>query len=258
MLISFSIPKWEQYNPRPDRPNLTWFRMDSDFFESQSVYGLTPSAITLLLFMRCRRNSAGTERVELLTEYLADRLKIDEREIVKNLQILNERSLIRLSGGGVLDTKEPPSATSGCPTRRDETVRDDTKNTSAAASASPPAAEQQNLFKTVKVHGAMVGDETLTEFSEVRESLRGRVKIDVQKKWLELYSAEFVVRKVKELDLWCLNNPERAPRSRWSAFYSKCLARDWERHRTTLPRQQPVKQPSAFAQMEAQRAPDQK
>ncbi len=62
---------------------------------------------------------------------------------------------------------------------------------------------------------------------------------DLQTKWVALYGKDFVVEEIKKADIWLAANIARAPKSRYSRFFSNWLSNAWEKHRKTIPANKP-------------------
>jgi hypothetical protein len=131
------ITKWDKFNPRSDRSNFSWFRMQNDFFINQSVFALTNFEKLLFVFVACEASKKNNSDVELLTEYISSVIRATHDEVVSGIESLELQGLIEITSAVVKPSSRRRKAvitpSNGVsepskrrPTRRDETRRDET------------------------------------------------------------------------------------------------------------------------------------
>jgi hypothetical protein len=93
-MLTITVPNWAKFNPRADRANYTWFRLQNDFFHDQAVFALSDSQRCLFLFLLCEASKKNRETVELLPSYIAAILGRREEDIVRDIEHLNARGVV--------------------------------------------------------------------------------------------------------------------------------------------------------------------
>jgi hypothetical protein len=93
-LLVATVPKWDKFNPRSDRANYTWFRMQNDFFHDQRVFRLTDSLRCLYLFVLCECSRRGGSTTEIASGYAAALLGRPADEICNDFQRLIDCGLL--------------------------------------------------------------------------------------------------------------------------------------------------------------------
>jgi hypothetical protein len=87
-LIDFEIRNWQKFNPRSDRANYSWFRLQNDFFHDQAIFELSDGQKVLYLFVLCEASKKNSGRVSLTSEYLSAVLKRKPSEIIRDSEHL--------------------------------------------------------------------------------------------------------------------------------------------------------------------------
>lgn len=146
-LITISAPNWDKFNPRSDRANYTWFRLQNDFLHDQVVFSLTDAQRVLYLFCLCELSKKNSKSVELLTDYISSVLRKKEKEIISGLNVLSERKLI-----AVIMPAESRKETGKEPASLPATLRYVTNETNVTHTPLPP--------KSVEPISRNVGAET--------------------------------------------------------------------------------------------------
>lgn len=238
--MRITVQNWGEYQPRKDVKKSSWFRMEHAIALSTKYLSLSQQDLVALLYIFSLCSEENTDTIIVQGVHAKIFARMSEDQLRVSALKLQELGIVLVDVTG----SDRPRNASGTLRTDEHNERTDVLNTTSSAAASEVGRPSQ-LFPTAPDEAGVV-----KEFFEIRGSLKGRVTFEVQKKWLEMFTPEFVIAKVKALDLWCLNNPDRAPRSRWSAFYSKHMSKDWETYRTKLPRQpqQPARPKSSWAQ----------
>lgn len=243
--MQITVVNWGEYQPRKDVKKSSWFRMEHAIALSTKYLALTQQDVMAIVYIFSLCSEENSETVTIAPQHVAIFGRMKEAEL--------KASAIKLQQLGIVLVDDTPSDRAR---NVDVSLRTNEHNerTSSSAGSGAPA-EAAQLFPAPSDVGYC------TELKEIGDIIRARVKMAVQKRWLELYSAEFIVRKIRELDVWCLENPAKAPKSRWSTWYSGILAKDWEKYRRTMPivTGQPVRPKSSWAmEQEARNAAEQK
>lgn len=150
--IEIKIPNWAKFNPRSDRANYSWFRLDNSFFHDQSVFGLTSQDKLSYIFVLCELSKKNKDSVHVDVEYAAAMLRLKEDEFLESLKRLEESELIKTDLAGKKPSSrrrkagiEPSLLPATRQTRRDETdVRDE--RSSPPPKGAAPVAELRDAF----------------------------------------------------------------------------------------------------------------
>ena len=88
--------------------------------------------------------------------------------------------------------------------------------------------------------------QVVAELSAVSAILEGRkIPEKLQRLWLESYTVEYIVEKIRALKAWELTAGPKGKKKNWGRFYSNCFSKDWDRWSKRLPsaRQDPGMSP---------------
>jgi len=80
-IIEISIPNWDKFNPRKDRVNFTWLRLQNDFFGDQKVFGLNLTEKLLYIFILCERSKTNKNSLMIGVQYCSAILNIKPKQI---------------------------------------------------------------------------------------------------------------------------------------------------------------------------------
>src|SRR5258708_1215195 len=94
MLIGITILNWEKFNPRSDRANYSWFRMQNTFFSDQAIFGLPDPVQLLFMFLCCEASKCNTGQIALRLDYISAIRRRSEEDIRKDIEILSGAGLI--------------------------------------------------------------------------------------------------------------------------------------------------------------------
>lgn len=246
--LKITVLKWDEYQPRKDVKKSSWFRMEHAIMLSTKHLGLTGGDILGLLYILSLCSEENSKTVQIVPEHVAIFSRIGEGAFLGVVEKLVSVGLVRAENTSTL--REKHAHVSLRTNERDERTNEE-KTYSGLVDAPPDPAQPVLPGVPVPTKAAdSAQQEVLAELAVIGDSLKGRVKLAVQERWLGLYSPEFIIRKIQQLDVWCIENPHKAPKSRFSSWYSGILAKDWEIHRKTLPSNkpgQPLRHPMAEA-----------
>ena len=93
-LVKITITNWEKFNPRSDRANYTWLRLQSNFFNDQKIFGLSHSQITLYLFMLCEASKSNRAAIEIKLSYISALLKYENSDLINDFHTLEDARLL--------------------------------------------------------------------------------------------------------------------------------------------------------------------
>lgn len=93
-LIKFTIPNWTKFNPRSDRANFSWFRMQNGLFSDQGVFGLNDAQKVLYLFLVCEASKKNSGTGEVLVSYVSAMLGHKPQDIIKNFNAILDVGLM--------------------------------------------------------------------------------------------------------------------------------------------------------------------
>lgn len=91
------IPNWKKFNPRPDRANFTWFRLENTFFQDQSVFALNAEQKMLYLFILCEASKKNEERIKLRISYISALLRIDMSIVHRDFLLISHLGLLEIN-----------------------------------------------------------------------------------------------------------------------------------------------------------------
>lgn len=87
--------------------------------------------------------------------------------------------------------------------------------------------------KEVRIGGTFP---VLAELKCLEPIFQGRsISEDLQRLWLESYTAEFIIEKVRALKIWEATAGPKGKKSNWGRFYSGAFSRDWDKWSKRLP-----------------------
>jgi hypothetical protein len=132
--IEIRFPNWEKFNPRSDRANFTWLRLENNFFHDQAIFALSEHQKLLFIFLLCEASKKNCGDVSVNVQYVSALLKRSVDQIIQDTAALATAELLTLGG------KTPASRRhrAGTKTRQlrptirtnDTNERDDTDDTS--------------------------------------------------------------------------------------------------------------------------------
>lgn len=97
-MIKVSIPNWAKFNPRSDRANYSWFRLENNFFHDQAIFGLTDSQKVLYLFLLCEASKKNSGDLIIRPNYLVALAGADQKKIDKDIKALVDCGLLTAEG----------------------------------------------------------------------------------------------------------------------------------------------------------------
>ena len=92
--VNISIKNWEKFNPRKDRVNFSWLRLDNNFFQDQAIFNLNDAQKCLFLFFLCECSKKNNPSVEFSIKYISVILGKKNDEIVKDIQCLDKLGVL--------------------------------------------------------------------------------------------------------------------------------------------------------------------
>lgn len=104
-VISVKIPNWSKFNPRSDRANYTWFRLENNFFSDQELFGLGAIDKLVLLFVLCEASKKNKDSLKLNLDYVSANLRLPVEAIHASLLALKEIEAIKFESLELLPTK---------------------------------------------------------------------------------------------------------------------------------------------------------
>lgn len=95
--ITISVPKWETYNPRNDRKNTIWLRLQSNFFSSYEVFALSPAAKLLTVALFCEICRSDGKEITVPVPYAAVMTGLTHGEITSAVDELLKTSIFKIA-----------------------------------------------------------------------------------------------------------------------------------------------------------------
>lgn len=100
--IEIEIVNWDKYNPRSDRKNHTWFRLQNTVLTDPQLHALTAVQKFLFVCFLAEASKSGGCNCKIYTKWMSYHLKIESHEIEEAIQLLTECGVIRLPSGNHL------------------------------------------------------------------------------------------------------------------------------------------------------------
>lgn len=151
LILTVEIPNWEKFNPRSDRANYSWFRLQNDFFHDQRVFMLTAQQQIIYLFLLCEASKKNKGQIQLSPEYVSALLKRAVSDILNDIIAITKAGLVESDACGVLPA-ERRHDDGNEPTKLPATyVRTNETNETVAGGVEPPPALPIQIKPTKKV-----------------------------------------------------------------------------------------------------------
>lgn len=215
------IINWEKYNPKRAQKSYTWLRLNNDFFVDEKLFKCNAHQKLIWIILLCTASKHNSGDIELDLDFIAHHIMLSPKLIIQALDLFESIGLIEIT------TPDYTVLHHTTPTYETDETDERTEDAKASSSTTAEAALQ-----TVRgCHPDLILDDESVKFLSF-------VSHDTQRRWLTLYSVEYISREVVKAINWLENNPQRRPRSARgaSSFLTKWLDRGWERYR----KQQPV------------------
>lgn len=219
--MNITIKNWAKFNPRSDRANFTWFRMENRLFES--LFSLADDQKVLFLYILCeasKNNSGGELALDL--DLASAMLKSNSKKIISGLEFLKSKNMIELHmvvksrhDDGVMTALL--HATDG---RTNETRRDETNG------VTPEFAEPAEAVPAEASPSHPKSFESLTGLFNVR-----KIAPSLSASWLHAFpEPEWVIQEVNKAVAWENANP-RSRKKDFGRFMTNWLNRGWDSRR---------------------------
>lgn len=140
-IIEIEIKNWDEYNPRADRANYSWFRFQNDFFHDQRLFGADPNTILVFQMLLCEASKKSSGCVDVSVIYLATMRQIPHTQIHQIIQELVNRGVILTAKSRQSAVKKTASRVRARPgdERTNETDERDERDERTLAPAAPVA-----------------------------------------------------------------------------------------------------------------------
>lgn len=112
--MKITIPNWNKFNPRSDRANYSWFRLENRLFES--LFRLGDAEKVTYLFLLCEASKKNSASFDLDPQLAAALLRHTEKSFLNQLDVISKLELVSVGrhDDGVVTAPLPA-------TRRNET-----------------------------------------------------------------------------------------------------------------------------------------
>lgn len=151
--VEIEIVNWAKYNPRTDRANYTWFRLQNDIATEPKFHGLTPSQkfIAVCLFAEVSKSGGKPARIKLA--WLADQIKVKTPEILRTIEVLVSEGVFRCPLVSLVPATNDTNDTDVTDERYERGVTDGRCPPATASGLLPPLVEiwNQNSAGLAKV-----------------------------------------------------------------------------------------------------------
>lgn len=231
--LNIEMKNWEKFNPRSDRANYTWFRLNNDFFDE--LFSLTSDEKILYIFLLTRASKKNNSAFDLDLNYVCAILQKSEREILKYIHGLTNHGVImtaesRQKAG--MKPAESRHSASLLPATYETNVRDERNETNETNETRRTNTSTE--LEQVQHHGHFHETE-----NPILQKLLETVKPSTQSAWLAAYpDEEWIKGELLKAHAWIDVNPRKTPKN-FSRFFGGWLARGWERYRKTIESKNP-------------------
>lgn len=150
-VIKVVVANWSKFNPRTDRKNYSWLRLENTFFTDQAISILDNIDRLVYLFFLCELSKKNCGEADLFVSYVAKQLDLTPAKVVASFEKLQKVNLL----GGIAT----PESTGRHQMTSYETRRDETNETIKLAQAAPYGAEsvRLDLEKLYKAYPRRIG-----------------------------------------------------------------------------------------------------
>ena len=209
---NIEINNWDKYQPRKDLKSLSWVRIQSDIFFSETFFELDNNQKLLFFYLMTFAGKKNTNALNLNIEFISSNLKLKSVEIESGLKKLESLSILHIV---VSDSSR--IRTDVCSTIRNDTIRYDTI---------------RYVTNTVEpTQAAKAVDVVVFKISSTKSI---DIKKELVSSWSDTYPKEFLTESLKEMRNWILSNPEKSPKSAWAKFMNGWFKRGWEQYRKNI------------------------
>jgi hypothetical protein len=248
--LKIKIKNWERYNPRNDRKNHTWFRVEKTIAVSQDLFGLSASQRWLWICLMAEACKAHGETFFIDIEWLANYSGVSYDDTKQAFIILLAREVIEL-----LEQENTPIGDDWLPlatkihrltpldTSRLTTNERTNERTVSNYEPLPPEQVRSDAgsdgvllvgSKRINIQSGAIPELIGDEESNL---LLNQVSQKVQRSWLKLYDVEFIEKQLIHMNIWLMNNSAKKPRSQtgYSKFCTGWLSRSFDSFRKFTP-----------------------
>jgi hypothetical protein len=118
--LEVEVVNWNRYNPRTDRKNHTWFRLQNDILTEPKLFGLTSAQKFAVVCLFAEVSKAGGKRVRLSVPWFCSQLKMKQSELLKvNRQLIDAGILMPHTGDQSVSILLTTDGTDGTDERTD-------------------------------------------------------------------------------------------------------------------------------------------
>lgn len=230
MIVSIKVLDWHKFNPRTDRNNFVWFRMQNTFFSDPKFFSQPDAVKILWVFLLCEASKFNNEAFLFDTSYASAVLGYDPDMVEKTLTKFINGRLVAAEDpaeAGALDGHYPLNGTT---TIRYDTIRNETKEgrveQKSGSGLNSPCADAPSL-ELVRDHRLKeIWNEHRGKLAKVRALSKQRQRLcelrwsDINKTDAETHWTE-VVKKIASSP-FCTGANERG----WRATFDWLLKSD--------------------------------
>jgi hypothetical protein len=182
--VEICIKNWEKFNPRSDRKKHSWFRLEVDWYDNESLFGLSwqqKSLWPVLLAIYANKYSAGF--VTINVSYIADKVKLPIDKIFLAIESFADKGVIEIRKGAVTSgNRATPQNTEPHTTNVRTNVRDVTNNN--AQNSPAPLGAVFDLEALYRIYPRKQGKQKgMTKLASVvkNQERYGQVKIAIER-----------------------------------------------------------------------------
>ncbi|CAK0739465.1 hypothetical protein CCP2SC5_1020006 [Azospirillaceae bacterium] len=98
-MMTITINKWDEYQPRKDRANHTWFRVDNSIPFSEKLFGLDAEQRWFWICLMCFASRKQSSTFNYDQEYFIETFRVTKKKMDAALKSLEMRGAVTLSYG---------------------------------------------------------------------------------------------------------------------------------------------------------------
>ena len=219
-MITLQIPNWSKFNPRADRANYSWLRLQNDFFHDQRVFSLSASQKVLYLFTLCECSKKNVDTVSFTVQYITAVLQMSENDVLENIQAIEKTGLF---------CRQKDAERRGKTRARGKSL-----GVIPATNVTNERNETNVTYERTDIAPSSPSDklEAIAEFEPIRSILESRkVSVKIQRSWLEAYpDPDWLLSEIRKALSWEIANPKRTKKN-FGAFMTNWFSRGWDRRR---------------------------
>lgn len=239
--MKVKLLNFDDYLGRTDVKRPLWFAFDNSFLGRQEYFGkVTPDVLMMLVYVASETTKIKKNEFDMNPHHAMMCCMMNGERIMEALKVLDDLKLVGVTWEGAaqvapmsLPCDDQPMGATGNTNRKEgkEEVVQGTRYVPCTPDGEPLEDKRYHQPKA-----SPTPDQFIKEFEPVASILKGRgISVELQRRWLNSYSIEFMLQKIKDLSIWELTAGAKGKKKNWGRFYSGVFLKDWDRWSARLP-----------------------